>query len=346
MGESIPLRSLSSAKANLERLESGSPIFSRALLEYVDRVWTSGEGGKLVINDINGKPHEYKVEQHWKPNHHEREGYGPYTPSISYKSYQALADDTPPWYNGDGNTVDPEAKIDWPPKVPISVASCSFFQGTSSFEEVHAAHQAASLQWLESDACTVLKRKLAAALCDTAPVNRIVCFALGNLQRHNDNASHAQHACIQTLREILPKGDAGEAVPVWVQDPGYTDIDKRILTALDINVVEDPQGFLAITPSTLVMSLSPDIPVRQIVADVQWPAALICDTIHADETDFEKREFIDFGGSKVPVSPYTTDPCSKRVQAMIEGCTSFAFPGSEHFGGTTVYLRRRESQTE
>ncbi|KAF2499566.1 hypothetical protein BU16DRAFT_524039 [Lophium mytilinum] len=342
MGEST-VSSSSSAKANLERLENGPPIFSRALLEYVDRVWRSGEEGKLVINDIYGNPHEDETDPHWKPNDQEREGYGPYTSSISYKSYQALADDSRRWSSGDGATVDPEDEIDWPPKVPISIVCCSFFHGTGSFEEVHTAYQESSVQWLKSDACATLKEKLTAALRGTVPIDRIVCFALGNLQRDNDDASHTQHACIQTLREMLPKGDSGEAVPVWAQDPGYTDIDKRILTALDIVVVNDPQGFLAITPNTLVVSLSPDVPVRQIIADVQWPAALICDTVHADDTDFEKRSFIEFGGSKVPVSPYMTDPCSKRVQAMVEGCTSFAFPKSPHFGGTTVYLRKLES---
>jgi hypothetical protein len=88
------------------------------------------------------------------------------------------------------------------------------------------------------------------------------------------------------------------------------------------------------------MSISPDIPVRQIVADIQWPAALICDTIHADTTDFGEWETTKHQGQDVDVAPYSTDPCSTRVERMVEGCKSFELPESEYFGRVTVYLRK------
>jgi hypothetical protein len=71
------VRRADSAKQNLEELQKGKKVFSRELLEYVDRVWSSGEG-KLVIHDVNGNPHEYDLKPHREGSPpEETEGYAP-----------------------------------------------------------------------------------------------------------------------------------------------------------------------------------------------------------------------------------------------------------------------------
>ena len=71
-----------------------------------------------------------------------------------------------------------------------------------------------------------------------------------------------------------------EPITIIAQDPVYTRDDVTILSHLPvrISIVSDPDGFLAIDESTLVMSLYPNVPVKQIVADLaaegKGPAAM------------------------------------------------------------------------
>lgn len=120
-----------------------------------------------------------------------------------------------------------------------------------------------------------------------ARVNKIVAFACGRLTAMSaaiDPEHVVQHAMVFSLRdavaemkEELPASDAAanEGVRIILQEPGYTDEDKLVLEMAGAAVVESPEAFLEVDEDTLVVSISPNIPVKQIIADIARPAGMI-----------------------------------------------------------------------
>jgi hypothetical protein len=79
-------------------------------------------------------------------------------------------------------------------------------------------------------------------------------------------------------RECAPaSGGGGGEVMCYAQDPSYTAVDKRLLRNKGVTVLEDPRGFLEVDDDSVVISVSPTVPVRQIVADIAKPMVLIWD---------------------------------------------------------------------
>jgi hypothetical protein len=68
-------------------------------------------------------------------------------------------------------------------------------------------------------------------------------------------------------------------ISCYVQDPAYTDIDEQVLRSIGIMPINDPKGFLRVDMNTFVFSVSPNVPVKQIVSDSQWPQAMLWDTV-------------------------------------------------------------------
>jgi hypothetical protein len=103
-------------------------------------------------------------------------------------------------------------------------------------------------------------------------IKKIVCFGLGTMaQPHGMSAgSFLQHAIIKSIADAL-----GGNVPIFLQDPAYTGNDTNLLSGLGMTVVNDPKAFLQVDTQTLVVAVAPDIPLRQIIADLAEPAAMI-----------------------------------------------------------------------
>ncbi|OCK82953.1 hypothetical protein K432DRAFT_423770 [Lepidopterella palustris CBS 459.81] len=323
--------------ATIETITGNQPVYSRALIEHVDTVWSTGKG-KLVVNDIYGKPHEYDVDPPplpRSPEDDDDDDYTPLVPGICYASYQQLADNER--FDHDSECGD-DANF---PKVPMIICMNSYPKHKNIIPEVAAAEYAKQRSsWFNSTECAELKQQFQSLERQNfVPVCKIVCFGLGSLSR--DIRCHGQHAAVETLSSILSDSQTeGARLPCFAQDPCYTIADKAILADHGIIVLPDPKAFLELDAHTLVVSICPDIPVRQIIADVQWPAALICNTIEEDDTHLKEYTKHYLHGKESWVSPYTTDPSSRRVQAMVEDCEDMPFPACDSFGGTTIYLRR------
>lgn len=95
--------------------------------------------------------------------------------------------------------------------------------------------------------------------------------------------SMAQHVLVLMLRDFLATaqheasthGDGAAEIKCYAQDPIYTPADEKVLYEAGITVIDDPRAFLEIDDSSVVISCCPDIPVRQIVADLARPALII-----------------------------------------------------------------------
>ncbi|KAL4930382.1 SRR1 family protein [Aspergillus undulatus] len=133
--------------------------------------------------------------------------------------------------------------------------------------------------------------------------------------------------------------DSDPEIKCYAQDPAYNDVDMTLLRSIGIEPLDDPKGFLEIDEHTLVFSVSPNVPVKQIVADVAWPGAMIWNTVAREEevTQWEKKER---DGEEFWVVPFTTDPDSPRVRDMVQHYASVPLRDSdEYFGDLTIYVR-------
>ncbi len=85
-----------------------------------------------------------------------------------------------------------------------------------------------------------------------------------------------QHALLLTLKKIfeLKAGNAA-SIQCFAQDPVYTEDQASVLQACGIKVLDDPEGFIETDESTVLFSCSPNVPVKQIIADIAQPAVII-----------------------------------------------------------------------
>jgi hypothetical protein len=166
----------------------------------------------------------------------------------------------------------------------------------------------------------------------------------------------------------IPSTNTTSNIKVYAQDPAYTDVDIALLHSIGITPLDDPKGFLEIDAETLVFSVSPNVPVKQVVADVCWPAAMIWNTVMPEEKENVRWEKQVRGGEEFWVvyvlllsysslifsacwmsvfkcwanrtRPFTTDPDSVRVRRMVRDYTSVPLRDSnEYFGDMTIYVR-------
>ncbi|PNY24477.1 Uncharacterized protein TCAP_05589 [Tolypocladium capitatum] len=175
-------------------------------------------------------------------------------------------------------------------------------------------------------------------------IDKIVGFGLGEMTsiegpcgipEEGRGRTCMQHALVLSLARLLEE-KTGVKVMCHVQDPGYTSRCKEALAAKGIKVAEPETGFLAVDEATLVFSMNPNVPVRQIIADLARPAAMIWRPVKEEE----KREWRrDSNGTWI--SPHSTDPDSPRLLEMVKGYTQLPFPQDwTYFGELAVYVRK------
>ncbi|OAL68668.1 hypothetical protein A7C99_0039 [Trichophyton rubrum] len=90
-----------------------------------------------------------------------------------------------------------------------------------------------------------------------------------------------------------------------------TSVDSKVLGEAGITIVADLEGFLQVDDAAVVVSLYPNAPVKQVVADISRPAVIIWDV------------FTDDGDG-------LTDPVSSRVEAFMQGFyQAYEFPSDD-----------------
>lgn len=269
------------------------------------------------------------------------------------------------------STADPAPATALPPRVRLHVDELQvvFQRHREEWEASEACHQLRETLFA-SLAPQLVPRGRGA-------VRKIVAFACSSMteEREGGSARHAvQHAMVLTVRDVLEQIQAGAGVdaerqlgtdsendsetdetptkestsrkvaqPITVacfaQDPAYDAADRTVLAMEGISVLEDPYGFLAVDETTVVISVAPSVPVRQIVADIARPAAMIWGRIVDDGATGARSSsplVDDMGG--------WSDPASSRVKQMIEAdYAEFDFPRDPHnFGtvdGVALYVR-------
>lgn len=139
--------------------------------------------------------------------------------------------------------------------------------------------------WEESEQFKQL-RLIIEAVNSSRNIRQIVAFACGSMT--GDSEEYAlrpsfQHALILTLRSILGKKHGSYNISCYAQDPAYTNSDRKVLHDRSITILDDPEAFLKVDGSTLVISCGPMVPVRQIVLDIARPAMMIWDRVEEED---------------------------------------------------------------
>ncbi|KFA79376.1 hypothetical protein S40288_10820 [Stachybotrys chartarum IBT 40288] len=225
------------------------------------------------------------------------------------------------------------------------------------YSDVKRMWAEARTNWQQSPACEELRAVFQG--CQSLPkVTRIVCLGLGSFEvavTRVDNDEEAgldglplrrsmtQHAAAITVAEVLGKQLPGARPVIMAQDPAYSALAKRILKEDGIEVI-DGYGSLAFTlidEETLVFSCCPNIPVKQIVADIARPAAMIWDRVKPESEERSEWEVINQDGSEVLISPWLTDEDSPRTRKLVQGYSKHYFRASnERFGDMEIFIRK------
>ncbi|KAK4041295.1 hypothetical protein C8A01DRAFT_14948 [Parachaetomium inaequale] len=149
-------------------------------------------------------------------------------------------------------------------------------------------------------------------VCLPGVIDKVVAFGCGSMaaaDRESEKRVGVQHALVLSVRHaLLARANRRRAygwaavgeVRCYAQDAGYQPTDRGGLAEVGITVLEDPRGLLEVDSTSVVVSFAPDLPLRQIVADIARPAALIWPRV----TDAD-------GGPQC-------DPVSPRVRRMIK----------------------------
>ncbi|KAK4151846.1 hypothetical protein C8A00DRAFT_16789, partial [Chaetomidium leptoderma] len=150
--------------------------------------------------------------------------------------------------------------------------------------------------------------------------------------------SIAQHTLALAIRDLLVSdhyasgahGDGTRDIKCYAQDPVYTLVDEQILYEAGFTVVDDPRAFLEVDEASVVIAISPDIPVRQIVADIARPTIMIWDKVTVLDRDIAWHVYFSL-----------TDPVSSRVEQMMEEYIELPFPAEDkYFDDVVMYVRK------
>lgn len=162
------------------------------------------------------------------------------------------------------------------------------FESDEAVEELFTNVQRA---WGESES----RKQLLHILNSSAAaheITKVVAVSLGSnaWPRHQDGreSSPYQHAMLLTLREWVQKHN-GPQSPCYTQDPGYVEIDHSILKKHGAEIIEDPQAWLEMDETSIVVSISSNVPSREMIADLARPAVVIWNRVTGNDYDEEGK---------------------------------------------------------
>lgn len=175
----------------------------------------------------------------------------------------------------------------------MMISYASHDENHTTIEDIRAAFLRQREAWLQTNTYHALAQQVRAFTpAQAAAITKIVGFGLGKLtptsralapcaekEERSLNRALVQHAAVQTIADILQDLNGGRKVKCYVQDPVNKGIGDEFLNLIGVTPLNDPKGFLEVDGRTLVVSVNPDQPVRQVLADLQWPRAMLWNTV-------------------------------------------------------------------
>ncbi|KAI1192954.1 hypothetical protein F5X97DRAFT_60571 [Nemania serpens] len=257
--------------------DAGTPVFTKDSIRKIGeelKHFQNGEhsnGAKITLKGINGVDYEVSVDPPISERG-ENEHVGGATWAIAYKSiiYLTSCRDIeffnfekaylPMWICAPIRRLGIGLEFKNPPTLP---------------EEDFTMYQTTVQQWKTSQHFEQVQDVLASVKIPF-PVTKVIGLGLGPLvikSRVFERFVY-QHALMSVLRQKFSISSSA-----YVQDPAYTQRDRNILHSAGLTVLEDPQGLLELDEYSILLAISPNIPIKDIVADICRPGIIIWNSL-------------------------------------------------------------------
>lgn len=154
------------------------------------------------------------------------------------------------------------------------------------FEDVKNQFKKYEQMWRDGEICQFTNEHISKET--SSFVTKVIGFGLGSPNLHYGSGVFSQYAAVLTITEALRiRNSSRIAVKSYCQDPLYSQTDEILLQQRGIDVLKNLMGFLEVDRESFIISIAPDVPVKQIIADDQefWPAALLCFRISSIEEE-------------------------------------------------------------
>ncbi|KAI0146146.1 hypothetical protein GGR57DRAFT_293511 [Xylariaceae sp. FL1272] len=257
--------------------DSGAPIFTKNEIRKVGddlQKFLNGHyktGSKVTMRGVNGLDYEMVVNSYHpdKPRENQVEGGSKW--EIFYKSIRYLTT----------FEVDPQTAY-----LPMNIRAVirlmdkmdpRYRDPPVPAAEAFVAYRKIKEEWKTSEHYTQLQEILH-SVRSTPVITKFIGMALGPLVIGSviSKPPILQHALLRTLHEILTKRNIYlPEARTYVQDPAYTQRDMEVLRLAGFTVLDDPQALLELEESSLLLCISPDLPIKEIVADICRPSIII-----------------------------------------------------------------------
>ncbi|CEJ58710.1 hypothetical protein PMG11_07358 [Penicillium brasilianum] len=286
------------AQERIDKLyESGVPFFSKEMIRFAfeqcQRKPPRGE--MLYTKDITGAMVEFESQTGDVKKENEEDGdeveYILLDPVLSYDCrahlkhhlwWTGISEDRPPFCS---LTIQhPSLKFKTKTKEPVNPWP------TQPREKVSQIFKGHCQDWRDTEVPKKLVQTLTMHTA-THQITKIVGLALGAISYDYDDGprSYIQHALLLMLGEWLRERSGKEDVKCYAQDPGYRSVDSEVLKEHGIEVINDPRAWLEIDDESIVFSVSPNVPVKEIVADIARPAVIIWERVGFEDADQEGK---------------------------------------------------------
>ncbi|KAI1423226.1 hypothetical protein F5Y12DRAFT_758698 [Xylaria sp. FL1777] len=312
--------------------DAGTPIFTKDSIRQVGeelRRFQNGErndGGNITMRGVNGVDYEVFVHPPRRGPPRENEVPGGSTWVIHYHALEYLTS----FKLSDIAVFDLQSAY-----LPMKIGAIIRVRNENVKdnsplppappEEDLTTYWAIEQQWKTSKHYAQLQEVLANVEIPI-PLTKVIAVASGRLvvrsQVNKRRVLH--HSLISDLHLTLAQRGfflpAASSTRPYIQDPAYTQRDKDILRSAEFTIIDDPQAWLELDESSVLVCINADFPVADIVADICRPALIIWD-------------------KKRGPHPYWT--VTPRIKAMIENeYIETKFPDHECFGNLVVLVRK------
>jgi hypothetical protein len=175
---------------------------------------------------------------------------------------------------------------------------------TNRYDAISNFNSIIRQKWRHSSARQFLHSTL--SLDAIPPVTRLLAFGLGRFLDRDapeplNHISTVQHELLVDIRDTLRQSQGCGIRDPLAQDPAYLRTERALLEMKGIQSTTHPiNGFLEADNQSFIVSIDPDVPVKEIILDVCRPAAILWLTSPNRENQYVNRP-------KAPSEPTTPD---------------------------------------